>query len=148
MIRHVSDHRIVAMVEVISPANKDRRRSVEQFVAKARSALYLGIHLLVLDCLPPTRHDPQGIPGKIWKALSEERYRLSAEGKLSLAAFVSRTGFEAYVEFLSVGDLLPPMPLFLTPEHYVNIPLEATYQAAYRGVPEYWRNVLEGSPAR
>jgi hypothetical protein len=35
------------------------------------------------------------------------------------------------------------MPLFLTEELYVNVPLEATYQAAYRGVPKRWRDVLE-----
>ena len=35
------------------------------------------------------------------------------------------------------------MPLFLEPEMYVNVPLEATYRAAYRGVPRRWRQVLE-----
>ena len=35
------------------------------------------------------------------------------------------------------------MPLFLEPELYVNVPLEATYQAAYRGVPRRWKTVLE-----
>jgi hypothetical protein len=38
------------------------------------------------------------------------------------------------------------MPLFLTAERYVNVPLEATYQAAYRGMPEFWRNVIEQRP--
>jgi len=35
------------------------------------------------------------------------------------------------------------MPLFLDVHAYVNAPLEATYQAAYRGVPAIWREVLE-----
>jgi len=35
------------------------------------------------------------------------------------------------------------MPLFLEPETYVNVPLEATYQAAYRGVPRRWRQLLD-----
>jgi hypothetical protein len=34
--------------------------------------------------------------------------------------------------------------LFLSADRYVPVPLEATYQAAYRGVPAYWRDVLEG----
>ncbi|MFI5455061.1 MAG: hypothetical protein ACHRXM_06380 [Isosphaerales bacterium] len=33
--------------------------------------------------------------------------------------------------------------LFLDSDFYINIPLEATYQAAYRGVPAFWRDVLE-----
>lgn len=40
---------------------------------------------------------------------------------------------------------MPDMPLFLDPGHYVSAPLEATYVAAYRGVPRRWRVVLEGT---
>jgi hypothetical protein len=40
------------------------------------------------------------------------------------------------------------MPLFLTAESYVDVPLEATYRAAYRGVPEKWRRVLEAFAPR
>jgi hypothetical protein len=36
------------------------------------------------------------------------------------------------------------MPLFLDDAHYVEAPLEATYQAAWRGVPQRWKAVLEG----
>jgi hypothetical protein len=50
----------------------------------------------------------------------------------------------AYVELVAVGDVLPQMPLFLDPDWYVNVPLEATYQAAYGGVPAFWRRVVEG----
>ena len=42
-----------------------------------------------------------------------------------------------------MGDSLKDMPLFLDPEWYILVPLEATYQAAYRGVPRRWRTVLE-----
>jgi hypothetical protein len=35
------------------------------------------------------------------------------------------------------------MPLFLTAERYVNVPLERTYQTAYAGMPEFWREVIE-----
>ena len=55
-----------------------------------------------------------------------------------------------YVEHLAVGLPLADMPLFLNPDRYINLPLEATYEAAYRGMPSFWRNVLEGkqeSPA-
>ena len=48
---------------------------------------------------------------------------------------------------MAVGDTLPEMPLFLTPEVYVPVPLEATYRAAWEGVPEFWRDVLSAAPA-
>ena len=53
-------------------------------------------------------------------------------------------GVEAYVEHLAVADSLADMPMFLDSDFYINIPLEATYQAAYRGVPAIWRDALEG----
>jgi hypothetical protein len=34
------------------------------------------------------------------------------------------------------------MPLFLAPETYVLVPLEATYLAAWRGVPERWKRIV------
>jgi hypothetical protein len=50
---------------------------------------------------------------------------------------------EAFLEPVAVGQPLIDMPLFLTAERYVNVPLEPTYQSAYLGMPEFWRNVLE-----
>jgi hypothetical protein len=40
------------------------------------------------------------------------------------------------------------MPLFLASGWYVNVPLEATYQAAWRGVPRRFREVLDPRLAR
>jgi hypothetical protein len=42
-----------------------------------------------------------------------------------------------------VESTLPDMPLFLTTEHYINVPLERTYAAAWEGVPDRWRRVIE-----
>jgi hypothetical protein len=39
------------------------------------------------------------------------------------------------------------MPLFLRRDRYVGVPLEATYQAAFDGMPGFSREVLERQPA-
>jgi hypothetical protein len=143
-IRHTSGHRIVALLEILSPANKDRASSLADFVEKAHSALQHGCHLLVIDLCPPGLHDPQGIHGAIWEPFDPEDYVLPAGKPLTIAAYVARTLPEAYVEHLAVGDDLPEMPLFLQTDYYVNVPLDSTYLAAYRGVPAYWREVIEG----
>ena len=39
------------------------------------------------------------------------------------------------------------MPLFLTPEISVRVPLENTYRSAWDGLPAYWRGVLENTAA-
>jgi hypothetical protein len=143
-IRHASNHRIVALIEILSPANKDRAASVDDFVEKAHAALRHGCHLLVVDLFAPGLHDPHGIHGAVWEHFDSGNDAPPADKPLTLAAYVGGTLPEAYLEFVAVGDALPDMPLFLQPDGYVHTPLEATYQAAYRGLPAYWRGVLEG----
>ncbi|MCI0459552.1 MAG: DUF4058 family protein [Gemmataceae bacterium] len=144
-IRHVTTHRVVALIEILSPANKDRPASVEDFVEKALAALHHGCHLLVIDLFPPGLHDPQGIHGSIWGTFDAVDDFPPEDKPLTLAAYVGGRLPQAYLEAVAVGDSLPDMPLFLEPGRHILVPLETTYQAAYRGVPAYWRGVIEGS---
>lgn len=143
-IRHVSNHRLIALLEILSPANKDRPASVNDFVTKADSALRHGLHLLVLDLFPPGPHDPGGINGAVCEQLDAEFEPDPPDKPLTLAAYLAGQMPEVYLENIAVGDVLPEMPLFLDLGWYVNVPLETTYQAAYRGVPAFWRGVVEG----
>jgi hypothetical protein len=143
-IRHVSGHRLIAMVEIVSPANKDRQEWVDEFVGKTVEALDLGVHVLLLDLLPPGRHDPRGLHGAVWNQFDEGPYDLPVAEPLTLASYAAGPPVKAYVEHLAVGGALPDMPLFLHSQRYIPAPLEAAYLAAYRGVPAFWRDVLEG----
>jgi len=143
-IRHVSGHRLIALVEIASPANKDRLESVEEFAAKTVEALELGVHVLLIDLLPPFRHDPRGLHGTVWNQFDEAPYDLPVAEPLTLASYVAGPPVTAYVEHAAVGGSLPEMPLFLHSDRYILVPLEATYSAAYRGVPAFWRDVLQG----
>jgi hypothetical protein len=48
------------------------------------------------------------------------------------------------LEHLAVGGALPEMPLFLQSDRYLLTPLETACVSAYRGVPAFWRDLLEG----
>jgi hypothetical protein len=146
VVRHASGDRIIALLEIVSPGNKSARHAIRSFVDKAVEALYRGYHLLILDLFPPGPRDPNGIHGLIWAEISDEPFTLPPDEPLTLAAYSAGPIKRAYVEPTAVGRELIDRPLFLDPETYVNVPLEATYQAAYRGVPRRWRSVLE-SPA-
>ena len=144
-VRRRRNHRIVAMVEIVSPANKDRARSVNEFADKVYDALEHGCHLLLIDLLPHGPHDPQGMHYAIWENFDNEHEEPPppADKPLSLASYLALPFPEASYEPIAVGDVLPPMPLFLDPDWYVNTPLEETYQAAFRGMPAFWCEALD-----
>jgi hypothetical protein len=147
-IRHVSDDRVVAMIEIVSPGNKASRHPLRAFVEKAAFLLEKGIHLLAIDLFPPTPRDPQGIHAAIWDEIAGAEYTLPPDRPLTLASYETALTVKAYVEHIAVGELLPEMPLFLAPGAHVPAPLEATYQSAWTAVPRRWRTVLEEGPQR
>lgn len=142
-IRHSADHAVVALIEVLSHANRASRYELDAFLNKAQSALKENIHLLLVDLYPPGRLDPAGIHGALWEALGQPPFRLPIGKPLTAASYEAGDVINAYVEPLAVGQALPLMPVFLRPSFYVNVPLEETYNAAYRGVPAFWRERIE-----
>jgi len=146
-IRHVSGHRIVALLEAVSPANKDRARTVRDFAVKVEDAVRQGVHVLMLDLLPPGRHDPQGMHGVIWERLTSDSspYELPSAEPLTLASYVAEALPTAHIEHIAVGKPLPQMPLFISPKEHIDVPLEATCQVAYHNVPKVWRTVIEAA---
>jgi hypothetical protein len=144
VVRHVSDDRIIAVVEIVSPDNKAARNAFRAFLEKTLNLLENRIHLLIIDLFPPTKRDPHGIHAAIWQELVEESDFVPPPDKpLTLAAYESALVVKSFVEPVAVGDVLPDMPVILEPDWCVNAPLEQTYQAAWQAVPRRWRVVLE-----
>jgi hypothetical protein len=144
-VRH-PDGDVVAVVEIVSPGNKDSRPAIRAFARKAVALLQAGVHLLVVDLFPPGRRDPEGIHKVIWDRLRDEPFALPPDKPLTVAAYAAGPETVAYVEPAAVGDPLPDMPVFLTPDHYVMCPLEATYQTAWEQFPEPLKGPLQSPP--
>jgi hypothetical protein len=142
-IRHVSGHKLVAMIEIISPGNKASRGDLRDFVEKAADLLDRKIHLLVIDVQPRTPRDPNGIHGAIWKEYAGEKHRAPVEEPLTLVSYEAAMVVRAYIEPFCAGSMLTPMPLYLEPRGYVLVPLEETYTTAFAAMPRYWRELLE-----
>lgn len=147
-VRHVSGHRLVALLEIVSPANKDRARTVEDLATKAADALNSGVNVVLIDLLPPGPHDPEGLHGAVCRRLEEgaDGDAVPTDEPLTLASYVAGPRIEVFLERVGVGGDLPAMPLFMRPDRYVSVPLEETYRSAYEGMPKFWREVLEGRP--
>jgi hypothetical protein len=125
--------RLVAAVEIVSPANKDRpsRRAA----AAVRYAAYLqnGVHLLLIDLLPrPTGFsfadaiaEEVGIPDQ--EPLPPPFASGYHVGERSAAG---ESTLEIWRRPLAPGQLLPTLPLWLDSQRSIPVDLEATYMRA------------------
>jgi hypothetical protein len=134
---------VVAVIEIVSPGNKASISELRAFVEKTSSLIQQGINVLVIDLFPPTKRDPRGIHAAIWDEIDNDEPTLPADKPLALASYDAGPVKTAYVEPVAVGDVLPDMPLFLKPEFYVPVPLEATYQTTWRVFPTALKTLFE-----
>jgi Protein of unknown function (DUF4058) len=142
VIRH-GRGRVVAIIEIVSSANKESRHAIRSFVEKAADILSQGIHLVVIDLFPPTPRDPQVIHKAIWDEFAEEPFDHLPNKPLTVASYIGGDLPTAYVESVGVGDCLPAIPLFLTEYNYVPCPLNATYDQAWAVFPAMLKEILE-----
>ena len=91
-IRHVSNHKVVALIEIVSPGNKNNQNGLNSFVRKAREALAADIHLLIVDLFPPGPRDPQGLHREIWGDDCGADYVLPADKRLACISYVGGPG--------------------------------------------------------
>ncbi len=134
--------RLVAAVEIVSPANKDRPDSRELFVAKCAALLQQRVSVAIVD-LVTTRHfnlydellevlelsDPALTPGP------SGIYAVSCRWThLGEPAGPDGWRFQAWNHILQVGQPLPELPLWLTDDFAVPLELEASYEETCRGL--------------
>lgn len=125
--------RLVAAIELVSPANKDRAGHRRAFAVKCASYLQQGVGVLVVDIVTSRSGQlhtellellqfvpvaPAEAPGDLYAA-SYRTAGASDEARL-----------EAWLETLAVGRPLPVMPLWISEELSVAVHLEEAYTAA------------------
>lgn len=145
-VRHRSGDRTVALIDVVSPGNKHSVAELRRFLEKIDSALEAGVHCLVIDVHPPGRHDPLGLHAAFWDYAFGEPHQAPASPRATMASYradVDRIA-TAYVQPVDLNSVLPDMPLFLTPDWYINLPLEETYMNAWAEFPDRWKRVVCG----
>jgi len=121
--------RLVAAMELISPANKDRPAHRQTFAGKCAGYLRQGISLILVDVVTE-RQD--SLHRELLELLELET---SVEFHADLYAVAYRTvesetndRIEMWTEALAIGGSLPTLPLWITPELAVPVDLEKTYQ--------------------
>jgi hypothetical protein len=127
--------RLVAAVEIISPANKDRPEHRRAFAAKCAALLQQQVSVALVD-LVTTRQfnlyvellgligqtDPSLMP--VPPALYAAACRWAAQG--------DSWRFRAWTHTLAIGQPLPTLPLWLADDLAVPLDLEASYEETCR----------------
>ena len=149
-VRHGSDDRVVALIELVSPGNRDGWGKIGSFCEKVVAAIRGGVHVLMIDLFPPTPLLPAGMRGEIAGRFGGQ-YAPPAGEPLTCAAYrAAGSATTTFVEPLRVGARPPTMPLFLsgTPpsdQNRVDLPLADGYAAAFAPTPAKYRRVLEAA---
>ncbi len=127
--------RLVAAVEIVSPANKDRPEHRQAFVAKCAALLQNQVSIAIVD-LVTTRHfnlygDLLGLIGQTDPSLAPEApalYAAACRGTKKDGTWL----LEAWLHPLAVGRPLPTLPLWLADNLAVPLELEESYEETCR----------------
>lgn len=126
---------LVAAVELVSPANKDRPESRRAFVAKCAALLQQRVCISIVD-LVTTRDfnlyaDLMALVGGFdsdLAALQAATYAVTSRGRK-----IGQTSrLESWAYPLALGAPLPTLPLWLTADLAISLDLEASYEETCR----------------
>lgn len=125
--------RLVAAIEIVSPANKDRPDHRNAFVAKCAALLQKGVAVSIVD-LVTTKHF--NLYAELMAFIGQSDPTLGKEAPPLYAAscrwlFNGKRGkLETWSNILRVGQPLPTLPLWLTDVRVVPLDLEQSYEQA------------------
>jgi hypothetical protein len=135
IVRTETGPTLVAAIEMVSPANKDRLQHRRAFALKCASYLCQGIAVLVVDVVTSRQAN---LHDEVVRLLPEgDAFAFPSGASLYAAAYrpIQRgelAQMDVWLTSLEVGQELPVMPLALTSELLLAIDLELTYRDACR----------------
>jgi hypothetical protein len=128
--------KLVAAIEIVSPANKDRPANRKAFAVKCASYLYSAVSVVVVDVVTTRKQslhvalmDLLEVPG----AAAEDSGALYAAAYRSVGAGEDLS-LELWIERLALGQPLPALPLWLDPDTALPLDLDRVYRAALRAL--------------
>lgn len=124
---------LVAAIELVSPANKDRPESRQALVAKCAALLRKGVAVSLVDLATTRRFNLYSqlmeFVGHPDQTMSNEEPPIYAASCRWLAKG-TRAGLEAWSHALVIGQPLPTLPLWLHEDLVIPLDLEQSYEQA------------------
>ncbi len=120
---------LIGAIELVSPANKDRRSHRDAFVNKCASLLQQAVGLMVVDIVSERRADLHGeLLHRLYpSATIPESPDLWAAAYRPWEQAAKQTVLQIWHEPLALAATLPTLPLWLKNGPSISIDLEATY---------------------
>ena len=131
------DRRLVAAVEIVSPANKDRPVNRELFVAKCANLLQKGICVSIVDLVTIRRFN---LYVELLSLLGRRDPSFGADAPPTYAATCrkktvgTKTKLATWSFPLAIGESLPKLPIWLADELHVFLDQEASYEETCRAL--------------
>jgi len=128
---------LVAAIEIVSPANKDRFESRRAFAAKCATLLQQGVSVSIVDLVTTRRRN---LYGEVLEMVDQTDPLLSpaAPSLYAAACRWRRHGpeglLETWTHALAVGQSLPTLPLWLADDFAVPLDLESSYEETCRAL--------------
>lgn len=129
--------RLVAAVEIVSPANKDRPENRQQFVGKCAALLRRGVSVSIVDLVTERSGN---LYMDLLELLGETDSSFSPDAP-SIYATTCRYRhvgeqwkLEIWAHPLQIGRALPTLPLWLASDRAVPLDLEQTYRDTCAGL--------------
>lgn len=129
--------RLVAVVEIASPSNKDRPENRRSFIDKCAALLRQGVSVSIVD-LVTTRHF--NLYADLLELIDRNDPTLGAAPASTYAAacrWIERGRkhiLETWSHTLTLGQPLPTLPLWLAENFAVSLELEASYEETCRAL--------------
>lgn len=127
------DRHLVAAIEFVSPANKDRPESRDAFVAKCAALLRKGVAVSIVDIVTIRRFN---LYAQLMAFVGHPDPSMTVEGPSTYAAsgrWVTkgmRARLEAWSHAMTIGQPLPTLPLWLADSLVIPLELEPSYEQA------------------
>jgi hypothetical protein len=126
---------LVAVVELVSPGNKDRAHQQRAFATKCASYLAQGVSVVLVDVVTNRRANLHNETMRLWEATARVHFRPAV--RLYAVAYrpvrrKKQDKIDLWMHRLALGSPLPTLPLRLTGDLFVPVDLEATYTEACR----------------
>jgi hypothetical protein len=127
---------LVAAIEIVSPSNKDRSETREAFVGKVATLLQKDVCVSIVDLVSI---EPANLYAELLARLNRSDPHLAPTPPPTYAVTLrtrKRTKRPTLVDTwfypMIIGQPLPTIPIWLTPEFRILLPLESGYQETCR----------------